>query len=79
MTSTLRVLRAQHRLSQADLAARVGVSRQSINAIEAGRYVPSTILALKLAHVFGVSVEHVFKLEPDELEGLAVIGSQEPS
>ncbi|ADB36377.1 helix-turn-helix transcriptional regulator [Spirosoma linguale] len=63
MKNRLKVERAEHNLSQADLADRISVSRQTINSIETGRYVPSTILALKLAQVFGKAVEHIFTLE----------------
>ncbi|MFD2571763.1 helix-turn-helix transcriptional regulator [Spirosoma soli] len=63
MKNRLKVQRAESNLSQADLADRIGVSRQTINSIEAGRYVPSTVLALKMAQVFGVPVEQVFQLE----------------
>lgn len=63
MKNRLKVQRAEHNLSQAELADRIGVSRQTINSIETNRYVPSTILALKLAQVFGVRVEEVFQLE----------------
>ncbi len=63
MKNRLKVERAEQNLSQADLADRIGVSRQTINSIETARYVPSTILALKLAQVFGKSVEHIFTLD----------------
>lgn len=63
MKNRLKVQRAELNLSQAELAERIGVSRQTINSIETARYVPSTILALKLAQVFGVRVEEVFQLE----------------
>ncbi len=63
MKNRLKVERAEHNLSQADLADRIGVSRQTINSIESGRYVPSTVLALKLAQVFGCPVEKVFQLD----------------
>ena len=53
-----------HDLTQAELAARIGVSRKSVNAIERGHFVPSTVLALRLAREFGVSVETLFQL-PD--------------
>lgn len=53
-------------LTQADLADRIGVSRQSINAIEKGKYVPSTVLALKIAAVFDKPVETVFSLEESD-------------
>ncbi|MGI4886659.1 MAG: helix-turn-helix transcriptional regulator [Janthinobacterium lividum] len=63
MTNNLRVERAVLRLTQDELARRIGVSRQTINAMEAGKYAPSTLLALKLAQVFGKSVEQLFRLE----------------
>lgn len=63
MKNRLKVERAEHNLSQAELADRIGVSRQTINSIETGRYVPSTVLALKLAQVFACPVEQVFQLE----------------
>lgn len=59
----IRVHRAEHRLSQADLADRIGVSRKTISTIEVGRFVPSTIIALKIARYFGVKVEDVFSLK----------------
>ncbi|HEY1043544.1 MAG TPA: helix-turn-helix transcriptional regulator [Telluria sp.] len=63
LATTLKVQRAMRDLTQADLADLVGVTRKSINAIEAGRMVPSTILALKLARALGTSVEELFRLE----------------
>ena len=63
LSTTLKVQRAMRDLTQADLADMVGVTRKSINAIEAGRMVPSTVLALKLAQVLGTTVEELFKLE----------------
>ena len=63
MMNRLKVARAEMDLTQEELAQRVGVSRQSINAIESGRYVPSTVLALKMAQVFGKSVEEIFMLD----------------
>ncbi len=63
MKNSLRVERAILRLTQDELARRIGVSRQTINAMEAGKYVPSTVLALKLARVFGKPVEQFFELE----------------
>lgn len=66
MKNRLKVQRAEHNLSQAELAEKIGVSRQTINSIETGRYVPSTILALKLAKVFSVPVEAVFQLEDED-------------
>ncbi|MBQ8957802.1 MAG: helix-turn-helix transcriptional regulator [Bacteroidales bacterium] len=66
MKNRLKVARAEMNLTQEDLAKRVGVSRQSVNAIESGRYVPSTVLALKMAQVFGKPVEEIFSLEEDD-------------
>ena len=63
MKNRLKVARAEKDLTQEDLAKLVGVSRQSINPIESGRYVPSTVLALKMAQAFGKSVEEIFFLE----------------
>lgn len=63
MKNRLRVARAECNLSQAELAEKVGVSRQTINSIETGRYTPSAILALKIARVFGKIAEEVFLLE----------------
>lgn len=66
MKNTLKIERARHSFTQEDLAKAIGVSRQTINAIESGRYVPSTVLALKLAQVFRVPVETLFQLEPED-------------
>lgn len=63
LTTTMRVQRARLDLTQAELAERAGITRKSIHAIETGQMVPSTILALKLAAVLGVSVEELFALE----------------
>lgn len=63
MNNTLRVQRAIHQMTQQQLAEAVGVSRQTINAIETKKYVPSTVLALKIAKVFGQPVESIFMLE----------------
>lgn len=63
MTNRVRVERARHDLTQAELAERVGVSRQTIYALETQDYVPSTALALKLAREFETSVEELFSLE----------------
>ena len=64
MKNVVRELRTTKGLSQGDLAAAMGVSRQTINAIETGRYLPSLPLAIGLARFFSSSVEQVF--EPDE-------------
>jgi putative transcriptional regulator len=60
MKNELRVLRARHRLSQADLAEKLGVSRQTINAIETEKYDPSLPLAFKIAGLFESRIEDVF-------------------
>jgi putative transcriptional regulator len=66
MKNTLKVQRAIHDLTQDDLAKRIGVSRQTINSIEKNRYVPSTVLALKLSKVFTISVNEFFSLEEED-------------
>lgn len=66
MKNRLKVARAEMDLTQEELAKRIGVSRQSINAIESGRYVPSTVLALKMSQVFGKPVEEVFILDEND-------------
>ena len=66
MKNTLKVERAIHNLTQEDLAQRIGVSRQTINSIETNRYVPSTLLALKLSEVFNKSVNDFFTLGDDD-------------
>ena len=66
MKNTIKVERAKKNWTQADLATHIGVSRQAINAIETGRFVPSTLLALKMASVFGTAVEIIFQLEPTD-------------
>ena len=60
MTNRLRVLRAERDWTQEDLAARLGVSRQTVNAIETGRYDPSLPLAFKIADVFALRIEEIF-------------------
>ena len=60
MNNRLRVLRAERAWSQQDLAERLEVSRQSVNAIETGRYDPSLPLAFKIAETFGLTIEQVF-------------------
>ncbi|MFD2914835.1 helix-turn-helix transcriptional regulator [Psychroserpens luteus] len=66
MENTIKVERAILNLTQGDLAEKIGVSRQTINSIEANRYVPSTVLALKLSEVFGKPVNNFFKLSSDD-------------
>jgi len=62
LENRIRVYRAEHRLSQAELAKIIGVSRKTISTIEVGRFVPSTVIALKIARHFGVQVEDIFYL-----------------
>ena len=59
----IRELRARDRLTQADLAQSIGVSRKTINTVENQIFIPSTLLALKLAKIFKVSVEEIFFLD----------------
>lgn len=66
MKNNIRVQRAILNITQAELAERIGVSRQTINTIEAGKYVPSTLLALKLAKVFRATVDEIFLLEESD-------------
>ncbi|WP_299048941.1 helix-turn-helix transcriptional regulator [uncultured Polaribacter sp.] len=66
MKNTIKVQRAILDLTQDDLAKKIGVSRQTINSIEKNRYVPSTVLALKLSNIFGISVNEFFNLEDDD-------------
>ena len=66
MKNNLRVLRAIANISQGDLAQKIGVSRQTINAMESGKYVPSTVLALKLARFFEKNVIEIFQLEDSD-------------
>ena len=63
MKNTLKVARAKLDFTQQDLADKIGVSRQTINSIEKAKYVPSTVLALKMAQVFKTTVESLFMLE----------------
>jgi putative transcriptional regulator len=66
MRNTIKVERAILSLTQDDLAKRIGVSRQTINSIEANRYVPSTVLALKLSKLFNKPVNAFFKLSDND-------------
>ena len=66
MKNTIKIERALKSFTQEDLAKKIGVSRQTINAMEAGKYVPSTVLALKIAKCFGKKVEEIFELENDD-------------
>lgn len=66
MKNNIKVQRAIHNLTQADLAEKIGVSRQTINAMEKNKYVPSTVLALKISKLFNTSVENIFLLEEND-------------
>ena len=62
LNNRIRVYRAEHRMSQADLADAIGVSRKTISTIEVGRFTPSLVIALQIARYFKVPVEHIFWL-----------------
>ena len=66
MKNRIRVARAEVRMTQQQLADAIGVSRQTVNAIESCKFVPSTVLALKMAHIFGKSVEEIFILDDED-------------
>ena len=66
MKNRIRVERAERRMTQQQLAEAVGVSRQTVNAIEAGKFIPSALLALKIARGFEKPVEAIFQLEEGE-------------
>ena len=66
MKNKIKVQRAMHDMTQADLATKIGVSRQTINAMEKNKYVPSTVLALKIAQLFKTPLEEIFFLDGDE-------------
>ena len=66
MTNTVKVQRAKLNLGQGELADKLGVSRQTIHSIESGKFVPSTVIALKMARVFNVPVEEIFELEKED-------------
>ena len=66
MKNRIRVERAEVRMTQHQLADAVGVSRQTVNAVETGKFVPSTLLALKIARTFRKPVEAIFALEEGE-------------
>lgn len=67
MRNSIKVERAKKNLTQAELAERIGVSRQAVNSIETGKFIPSTLLALRMAKIFGISVEQIFQLEDEEI------------
>jgi putative transcriptional regulator len=66
MKNKLKILRAIKNISQEELAKHIEVSRQTINAMEKGKYVPSTVLALKLSRFFEQPVEEIFELEEED-------------
>jgi putative transcriptional regulator len=66
MKNRIRVERAEVRMTQQQLAEAIGVSRQTINAIESGKFVPSTVLALKMAQIFEKPVEDIFMLDDED-------------
>ena len=67
MKNRLKVLRAERDWTQADLAQRLDVSRQTVNAIETGKYDPSLPLAFRISHVFGTPIEKIF--DPEDAAG----------
>ena len=67
MKNLIKVERARKNITQGELADVIKVSRQTIHAIETGKFVPSTMLALRMAHYFGCRVEDIFELEESEI------------
>ena len=66
MRNSIKVERAKKNITQAELSVLAKVSRQTINAMELGKYVPSTVLSLRLANIFGVEVSEIFELEDSD-------------
>jgi putative transcriptional regulator len=66
MQNTIRVERAKQNMTQGELAEAIGVSRQTIHAIETGKFAPSVITALKISQFFNTSVQEIFQLEDEE-------------
>ena len=66
MKNTIKVERAKLNMTQQDLANKVRVSRQTINSIETERYIPSTVLAIKISEVFKTTVNEIFQLQKDD-------------
>ena len=79
MRNRLKVMRAERDWTQSDLADRLEVSRQTVNAIETGRMVPSVLLALKLARALGVSVDALFSIDDQSVTGHAWMVGKEVS
>jgi putative transcriptional regulator len=77
MINRLRVLRAEREWSQADLASRLRVSRQTVNAIETGKYDPSLPLAFQMARLFGLRIEEIFRPNESSLPAVEVLATQE--
>lgn len=65
MKTKIKVFRAMQNITQAELAEKLNVTRQTINAIEAGKYAPSVELALRMSKLFGVSVNEIFQLDDE--------------
>ncbi|WP_430937290.1 helix-turn-helix transcriptional regulator [Saccharicrinis sp. 156] len=66
MKNTIKIERAIKNMTQESLAIEIGVSRQTINSIEKNRYIPSTVLALKISKIFDKSVNEIFELEEED-------------
>ena len=66
MKNRIKIARAEAGFTQQQLAEKAGVSRQTIIAIESGKYIPSTLLALKFAHIFQTSTDHLFQIEASD-------------
>lgn len=66
MKNYIKIERARHNLTQGDLAEKVGVSRQTINSIETKKYIPSAVLALKIAQIFKIPVNDLFELDEND-------------
>lgn len=68
IANRLPVFRAEHRWSQAELADRINVSRQTVVSLENGRYGPTLKIAMRMSAVFGVAIEEIFTPDPEDLE-----------
>ncbi|MBK8506865.1 MAG: helix-turn-helix transcriptional regulator [Saprospiraceae bacterium] len=63
LENRIHVFRAEHRLTQSDLANQIGLSRKNTSTIEVGKFIPSTVIALKIVHYFKLPVEEIFRLK----------------
>ena len=72
LLNKIKVYRAMKNISQEELAVAIGVTRKTINTVETGKFIPSTVLALKIARYFGVPVEEIFVLN-DDLDRKSVV------